>query len=231
MPRSHPIHATIESEKELIITNIIKGLPGSEEGYTLEQFQAALDTYDGIGRKELEENLRLFLSEVVPIAEESKVYLAIHPDDPPFNIFGLPRVMSSSKDVRRLISDNPSPYNGITFCTGSYGVIAENNLPEMVKEFGERIHFIHLRSTKRDENGNFHEDNHLEGDVPMVRVIAELVAIQQKLQKSIPMRPDHGHQMLDDLKKTTNPGYSAIGRLKGLAEIRGVEEGILFCKY
>ncbi|MCH7396844.1 mannonate dehydratase [Belliella sp. DSM 107340] len=220
-----------ESEKELIITNVIKGLPGSEEGYTLEQFQAALDTYDGISRKELEENLRLFLSEIVPVAEENKVYLAIHPDDPPFNIFGLPRVMSTSKDIRRLISDNPSPYNGITFCTGSYGVIAENNLPEMVKEFGERIHFIHLRSTKRDENGNFHEDNHLEGDVPMARVIAELIEVQQKLQKSIPMRPDHGHQMLDDLKKTTNPGYSAIGRLKGLAEIRGVEEGILFCKY
>ncbi|MFD2036093.1 mannonate dehydratase [Belliella marina] len=220
-----------EKSKELIVTNVIKGLPGSEEGYTLEQFQAALDTYDGIGRSGLEENLRLFLSEIVPVAEENKVFLAIHPDDPPFDIFGLPRVMSTSKDVRRLISENPSPYNGITFCTGSYGVISENNLPEMVKEFGERIHFIHLRSTKRDENGNFHEDNHLEGDVPMVRVISELITIQQQLARSIPMRPDHGHQMLDDLNKVTNPGYSAIGRLKGLAEIRGVEEGIIFCKY
>lgn len=220
-----------ESEKEEIIANILKGLPGSEIGFTLDQFQDALDTYKNIGRKELEEHLKLFLDEIVPIAEENKVKLAIHPDDPPFDVFGLPRVMSTSKDIRRLISDNPSLYNGITFCTGSYGVIAENDLPTMVKEFGERIHFIHLRSTKRDSDGNFHEENHLDGDVPMASVISELIDIQQKRQQSLPMRPDHGHQMLDDLKKTTNPGYSAIGRLKGLAEIRGVEEGILYCKF
>lgn len=220
-----------EGEKEELIANILKGLPGSEIGFTLGQFQDALDTYSGIGRKELEENLKLFLNNIVPTAEENKVFLAIHPDDPPFDVFGLPRVMSTSRDIRRLISGNPSAYNGITFCTGSYGVLAENDLPTMVKEFGDRIHFIHLRSTKRDDLGNFHEENHLDGDVPMASVIAELIVVQQKRQKSLPMRPDHGHQMLDDLKKTTNPGYSAIGRLKGLAEIRGVEEGILFCKY
>lgn len=220
-----------ENDKEELIANILKGLPGSEIGFTLALFQDALDTYNEIGRKELEENLKLFLDEIVPIAEENKVYLAIHPDDPPFDVFGLPRVMSTSKDIRRLITDNPSLYNGITFCTGSYGVIAENNLPAMVKEFGERIHFIHLRSTKRDSEGNFHEENHLDGDVPMAGVIAELIEVQQDRKQSLPMRPDHGHQMLDDLKKTTNPGYSAIGRLKGLAEIRGLEAGILFWKY
>lgn len=220
-----------ENDKEELIANILKGLPGSEIGFTLALFQDALDTYNEIGRKELEENLKLFLDEIVPIAEENKVYLAIHPDDPPFDVFGLPRVMSTSKDIRRLITDNPSLYNGITFCTGSYGVIAENNLPAMVKEFGERIHFIHLRSTKRDSEGNFHEENHLDGDVPMAGVIAELIEVQQERKQSLPMRPDHGHQMLDDLKKTTNPGYSAIGRLKGLAEIRGLEAGILFWKY
>lgn len=220
-----------ENDKEELIANILKGLPGSEIGFTLALFQDALDTYNEIGRKELEENLKLFLDEIVPIAEENKVYLAIHPDDPPFDVFGLPRVMSTSKDIRRLITDNPSLYNGITFCTGSYGVIAENNLPAMVKEFGERIHFIHLRSTKRDSEGNFHEENHLDGDVPMADVIAELIEVQQDRKQSLPMRPDHGHQMLDDLKKTTNPGYSAIGRLKGLAEIRGLEAGILFWKY
>lgn len=216
-----------EEQKDLIVTNIIKGLPGSEEGYSVEQFQAALDTYIGIDRPKLAEHLRLFLSEIIPVAQKNRVYMAIHPDDPPFDIFGLPRVLSTAADARRLINENKSDYNGLTFCTGSFGVRADNNLPEMVKEFGEQIHFIHLRSTKRDEAGNFHEDNHLEGDVPMVEVIEELVKVQQARQKSLPMRPDHGHQMLDDLKKTTNPGYSGIGRLKGLAEIRGVEAALI----
>ena len=155
--------------------------------------------------------------------------MAIHPDDPPFDVFGLPRVMSTAKDMKRLISDNNSPNNGFTFCTGSYGVKADNDLPAMVEEFGDHIHFIHLRSTRRDIEGNFYEDDHLTGDVPMEAVIHQILKVQQKRQLSIPMRPDHGHQMLDDIKKPiVNPGYTAIGRLKGLAEIRGVEAGLIY---
>lgn len=209
--------------------NILKGLPGSEEGYTMEQFQAALDTYKGIGHAELEMNLKKFLDEILPTAEKNKVKMAIHPDDPPFDVFGLPRVMSTAKDMKRLISDNGSPNNGFTYCTGSYGVRADNDLPAMVAEFGDFIHFIHLRSTRRDAEGNFYEDDHLTGDVPMEAVIHEILKVQQKRKISIPMRPDHGHQMLDDIAKPiVNPGYTAIGRLKGLAEIRGVEAGLIY---
>ncbi|MCH6201295.1 mannonate dehydratase [Aquiflexum sp. LQ15W] len=209
--------------------NILKGLPGSEEGYTMEQFQTALDSYQGIGHAELENNLKLFLDAILPIAEKNGVKMAIHPDDPPFDVFGLPRVMSTAKDMKRLISDNNSPNNGFTFCTGSYGVRADNDLPAMVEEFGDHIHFIHLRSTRRDVDGNFYEDDHLTGDVPMEAVIHQILKVQQKRQISIPMRPDHGHQMLDDIKKPiVNPGYTAIGRLKGLAEIRGVEAGLIY---
>jgi mannonate dehydratase len=209
--------------------NVLKGLPGSEEGYTMEQFQAALDSYKGIGHAELERNLRLFLDEILPKAEKNGVKMAIHPDDPPFDVFGLPRVMSTAKDMKRLISENGSPNNGFTFCTGSYGVRADNDLPAMVEEFGDHIHFIHLRSTRRDEEGNFYEDDHLTGDVPMEAVIHRILQVQQRRKVSIPMRPDHGHQMLDDIKKPiVNPGYTAIGRLKGLAEIRGVEAGLIY---
>jgi mannonate dehydratase len=209
--------------------NILKGLPGSEEGYTMEQFQAALDSYKGIGHAELERNLKLFLDEILPTSEKNGVKMAIHPDDPPFDVFGLPRVMSTEKDMKRLISDNSSPNNGFTFCTGSYGVRADNDLPAMVAKFGDHIHFIHLRSTRRDVDGNFYEDDHLTGDVPMEAVIHQILKVQQKRQISIPMRPDHGHQMLDDIKKPiVNPGYTAIGRLKGLAEIRGVEAGLIY---
>ena len=209
--------------------NILKGLPGSEEGYTMEQFQAALDSYQGIGHAELERNLQLFLDAILPIAEKNGVKMAIHPDDPPFDVFGLPRVMSTAKDMKRLISDNNSPNNGFTFCTGSYGVRADNDLPAMVEEFGDHIHFIHLRSTRREVDGNFYEDDHLTGDVPMEAVIHQILKVQQKRHISIPMRPDHGHQMLDDIKKPiVNPGYTAIGRLKGLAEIRGVEAGLIY---
>jgi len=209
--------------------NTLKGLPGSEEGYTMEQFQAALDTYKGIGHAELEMNLKKFLDEILPTAEKNKVKMAIHPDDPPFDVFGLPRVMSTAKDMKRLISDNGSPNNGFTYCTGSYGVRADNDLPSMVEEFGDYIHFIHLRSTRRDAEGNFYEDDHLTGDVPMEAVIHEILKVQQKRKISIPMRPDHGHQMLDDIAKPiVNPGYTAIGRLKGLAEIRGVEAGLIY---
>ncbi|MGY6523713.1 MAG: mannonate dehydratase [Mongoliitalea sp.] len=217
-----------EASKDQLISNIIKGLPGSEEGYTLEQFQEALDTYNGIDHDRLASNLDYFLSQIVPVAEKHRLRLAIHPDDPPFDIFGLPRVVSIPEDVRRIFANNPSPCNGLTFCTGSFGVLESNELPAMVREFGERIHFIHLRSTLRDELGNFYEADHLAGDVPMPAVIEEILHWQQQRGESLPMRPDHGHQMLDDLKKITNPGYSGIGRLKGLAELRGVEAGILY---
>jgi mannonate dehydratase len=197
----------------------------------MEEFRAMLKTYEGIDAAKLADHLRLFLDAVTPVAEEVGVYLCIHPDDPPFSLYGLPRVVSTAADARRILSQTPSHHNGLTFCTGSYGVRPDNDLPAMVREFGDRIHFIHLRSTKRDAEGNFYEDNHLEGNLPMVDVIDEILKWQEKLGKSLPMRPDHGHQMLDDLnKKTANPGYTAIGRLKGLAEIRGVEEALLWVK-
>jgi mannonate dehydratase len=218
------------AKHQMIVDNILKGLPGSEIGYTMEEFKAMLATYKGIDAIKLADHLRLFLDAIVPIAESCGVSMAIHPDDPPFSLFGLPRIMSTAADARRVLKDQPSPFNGLTFCTGSFGVRADNDLPAMVAEFGENIHFIHLRSTKRDADGNFYEANHLEGDVPMISVINEIINVQTARGKSLPMRPDHGHQMLDDLTKKTNPGYSAIGRLKGLAEIRGVEAALIFTK-
>ncbi|UJD89368.1 mannonate dehydratase [Rahnella aquatilis] len=224
--------AMTQADKDQLVSNIIAGLPGAEEGYTLDQFRARLATYDGIDKAKLRENMAHFLRSIVPVAEQCGLSLAVHPDDPPRPILGLPRIISTIEDMQWLKETVDSIHNGFCFCTGSYGVREDNDLVKMMTTYADRVHFIHLRATQREDvPGSFHEADHLDGDVDMVAVIKAILTEEQTRrragnQRAIPMRPDHGHQMLDDLHKKTNPGYSAIGRLRGLAELRGVERAL-----
>ena len=221
-------HAAMsEADVAKLMANIIAGLPGAEESYSLDSFRARLATYAEVDAERLRANLAAFLKIVIPVAEKEGVVLAIHPDDPPRPLFGLPRVVSTAADMKAIAAMVDSPANGFTFCTGSYGVRPDNNLVKMFETHADRVHFLHLRATKREADPrSFHEAAHLDGDVDMVAVIKAVLLAERRRGIELPMRPDHGHQLLDDLRKTSNPGYPAIGRLRGLAELRGVERAI-----
>ncbi|QEI11717.1 mannonate dehydratase [Cellvibrio japonicus] len=218
-----------DEEKQLLEKNIIAGLPGGEGSYNREGIRAAIDQFIRLGNEGMRANLFAFLREIIPVAEEVGIRMAIHPDDPPFSLFGLPRVVSTADDARALLQAAPSPANGLTLCAGSYGARCDNDLVAMAREFGDRIYFVHLRNIKREDDGSFYESDHLDGDNDMVGLVEALLDEEDRRRQQgvqlppIAMRPDHGHLMGDEIGKPgINPGYSYAGRMKGLAELRGV---------
>lgn len=229
--------AELSTEQKSVLQNtIMAGLPGTTDVFTIPEFEAHLNKYREIDASKLKENLAYFLKAIIPEAEEIGVQMCIHPDDPPFPILGLPRVVCNETDLQYLVDAAPSGSNGITFCTGSLGANPANNLPAMIRRFGPHIHFLHLRNVSREPDGSFYEARHLEGDNDMAAVMLAIIEEQERRENegrgdsAIPMRPDHGHKILDDFRYNTYPGYSVIGRMKGLAELRGLEEGIRFTR-